>query len=46
MSEKLGLRVIRTERGALGGEQHQELGPGTAELIDSEINRYLSESYK
>ena len=46
MSEKLGLRVIRSESGAFGGQQNQELGPETAELIDAEINRYLSESYK
>lgn len=40
MSEKIGLRVFADNASA------SELGPGTAELIDAEVNRMLDESYK
>ena len=43
MSEKIGLRVYQ-DPGTFG--EKEGLGPGTAELIDNEINRMLNDSYK
>ena len=44
MSEKIGLRVIADNQGF--GGRGQDLGPGTTEMIDSEVTRLLNESYK
>lgn len=44
MSEKLGLRVIPDKQAF--NEGGTDLGPAMAELVDSEINRLLQESYK
>ncbi len=51
MSEKIGLRVFADgptdpAMAAAGLSVASELGPGTAELIDAEVNRMLDESYK
>lgn len=44
MSEKVGLRVIPSPNETTGGVV--DLGPGTVEIIDEEINVILGDSYK
>jgi len=48
MSERIGLRFFANPRegNPLLGSSGSEFGPSTVELIDTEINRLLSESYK